>query len=84
MMKNLKKAVNRMTYDEYRKEMRKLGWNDEEIDGYIEMFEKLISLHPISKETLKLEDYLRKPPVIYTASFTEETMEKYRKQSEED
>jgi len=79
--------VNKMTYEEYRNEMKKLGWNDEEIDGYIEMFEKLINLHPICKETLKLEYYLKKPPkspVIYTASFTDEAMEKYWKQSKED
>ncbi len=68
-----------MTYDEYRKEMRKLGWTDEEIDGYIEMFEKLTSIHPICKETLKLENYLRKPPEIYSSNFTDETMEKHWK-----
>lgn len=73
-----------MTYEEYRKEMRKLGWSEERINDHIEMFEKLISLHPICKETLKLEDYLRKPPIIYSSSFTDETMEKYWRQSEED
>ncbi len=75
-----------MTYDEYREEMRKLGWTEEEIDGYIEMFEKLISIHPICKETLKLENYLKKPPkspVIYSSEFTEEAMEEYRKKLEE-
>lgn len=54
-----------MTYDAYREEMKKLGWTDEEVDDYIEMFEKLTNIHPICKETLKLEDYLRKPPKIY-------------------
>ena len=73
-----------MTYDEYRKEMRKLGWSEDRIDDHIKTFEKLTNIHPICKERLKLEDYLEEPPAIYTASFSDETMEKYWKQSEED
>lgn len=72
-----------MTYDEYREEMRKLGWSEKRIDDHIKMFEKIINIHPVCKATLKLEDYLREPPVIYSANFSEETMEKYWNKSEE-
>ena len=65
-MKNLNKEVNRMTYDEFRKEMIKLGWEDEEVDDYIAMFERLKNAHPIFKERLTIEDYIKKPPEIYT------------------
>ncbi|MDE6519244.1 MAG: hypothetical protein K2K91_02135 [Ruminococcus sp.] len=69
-----------MTFEEYRKEMRKLGWSEKRINDKIEMFERLTNLHPACKKILKLEDYLEEPPVVYSSEFTDETMKKHWKE----